>query len=192
MDRNVLNYLENAQLGKDDPLTNVLAYYANGKFQALLLRQHVTKLEFFPSISKGEESLQISFQYYNLFVILEFDKKEYEYSIHTQNCSANQLEQSIVTKLYGTDFDVEVFFAAFFRLLKEDVRLIKSSQTIEKKKTYKMISSICFIITILIIAIPSVYVLITRDTIQLGPWFLAAVLVPFTVSEIFDFLAAKE
>ena len=173
-------------------MRKVLNFYASGKMRSILLKQHITELEFFPLIKKQGSSFQVNFQYYNLCVIMEFGESEFEYAVYTRNCSADELEQSIVTKLYGTDFAVEVFFAAFFRLLKEDVRLIKTNQTIEKKKLYKIISSICYAIMFLVLAVPSVYVLITRDTIQLDPWFLAAVLVPLIVSEIFDFLAAKE
>ena len=44
----------------------------------------------------------------------------------------------------------------------------------------------------LVIAIPSAYVLITRETIQGGPWFLVIILIPFIISQIFDFLSSKE
>lgn len=183
MDSKILSYLKST--GKNGKyMRDVFSFYTTGKMQSILLKQHITKLEFFPSIRKDEGSLQINFQYYNLCVILEFDETGYEYSIYTQNCSADDLEKGIVARSYSTDFSIEEFLGTFTCLLKSDVRLIKTSKTIEKKKLYKIISSICFAFSFLIIAVPSMYVLISRNTIQAGPWFLVAMLVPFVVSQI--------
>lgn len=173
-------------------LRNVLNFYDSGKMRSFLLKQHITKLEFFPSIRKRESSFQVNFQYYNLCVIMEFCETEFEYVIYTQYSSANDLEKGVVKASYRSDFSVEEFFDTFLRLLKEDIRLIKSSQTIEKKKLYKIISSICYALTFFIIAVPSVYVLITQNTIQAGPWLGVAIFIPLVISQIFDFLASKE
>lgn len=173
-------------------MRDVLSFYTTGKMRSFLLKQHIIKPEFFPSIQKNEKSLHISFQYYNLYVILDFAEAGYEYSVYTKNCSVRDLENSIVQQSYSTDFSIEAFWDAFMRLLNCDARLIKTKRANEKKKRYKIISSICYLLTFLVIAIPSAYVLITRETIQGGPWFLVIILIPFIISQIFDFLSSKE
>ena len=173
-------------------LKNVLNFYDSGKMRSFLLKQHITKLEFFPSIRKCESSLQVNFQYYNLCVIMEFCETEFEYVIYTQYSSANDLQKSTVRSSYDSSFSIERFFDEFIYLLKSDARLIKTSRTSEKKKMYKTISSICLATSILIGVIPCVYAGITNDTIQLGPWFLVVMLIPFVISEIFDFLSIKK
>lgn len=190
MNKKVLSYLNTMGENKT-PLTYVFRFYASGEMKDVLLQQRVKKLEFFPSLQKSKESLQMSFQYYNLYAILEFSKTGYEYSVYTPNCSAKDFENNTIQQSYSTDFSIESFLVAFMRLLNSDPRLIKASQVIEKGKRYKVISSICLGISLLIIAIPSVYVLITGNTIQLGPWFLAVMLVPFVISQIFDFLSVR-
>ena len=172
-------------------LRDVLSFYITGKMRSFLLKRHITKLEFFPSMQKNEKSLQISFQYYNLHAILEFGEAGYEYSVYTPNYSAKDFENSIIQQSYSADFSIESFLTAFMRLLNSDARLIKVRQVIEKGKLYKVISSICLGISLLIIVIPSVYVLITGNTIQFEPWFLDIILIPFIISQIFDFLSAR-
>ena len=173
------------------PFENVINCYADGKMKNLLLKYGISKPEFFRGILNDEKPLQVSFHYYNLFVIVEFEKSGYEYSIYTPNCSAEDVENSIVRKTYATDFSVDVFFDNIMHLLNSDSRLVKATPANDKKKRYKTISRICFGITMMTIAVPAVYVLITDSTIQLGPWFLVPVLGPLIVSEVFDFLANK-
>ena len=164
-----------AYLKDTDPtgryMRDVLGFYITGKMRSFLLKQHITKLEIFPSIRKGEGSLQINFQYYNLYVILDFDEAGYEYSVYTKNGSASDLENSIVQQSYSSDFSIESFLDAFMRLLNSDAHLIKTNRTIEKNKLYKCISSICLGFSILIILVPGVCGLITGNVLQFGRWY---------------------
>ena len=185
-----------AYLKDTDPtgryMRDVLSFYITGQMRSYLLKQHIINLEFFASIKKKEKSLNISFRYYNLYVILDFTEAGYEYCIYTKNCSAGDLENSIVQQSYSTDFSIEAFWDTFMRVLNCDARLVRTKPANEKKKRYKIISSICRVLTFLAIAIPSAYVLITRETIQGGPWFLVIILIPFILSQIFSFLSSKE
>jgi hypothetical protein len=173
-------------------MRDVLSFYTSGNMRKVLLKQHITELEFFPSIQKQGSSFQVNFQYYNLCVIIEFGETEFEYVIYMRGSSANDLQKSAVRSSYDSSFSVKRFFDDFICLLKSDARLIKTSRTTEKKKKYKTISSICLVTSILIGVIPCVYAGITNDTIQFGPWFLVVMLVPFVISEIFDFLSIKK
>ena len=64
MNKKVLSYLNTMGENKTR-LTCVFRFYASGEMKSVLLQQRVKKLEFFPSLQKSKESLQISFQYYN-------------------------------------------------------------------------------------------------------------------------------
>lgn len=173
-------------------MRDVLNFYTSGNMRNILLKQHITEVEFFPSIQKQGSSFQVNFQYYNLCVIIEFGETEFEYVIYMRGSSANDLEKSAVKLSYDSSFSVERFFDDFICLLKSDARLIKTRRTTKKKNKYKTISSICLVTSILIGVIPCVYAGITNDTIQLGPWFLVVMLIPFVISEIFDFLSRKK
>lgn len=173
------------------PFENVINCYADGKMKNLLLKHGASEPEFFRGIRKGEKPLQISFRYYNLCVIMEFDKAGYEYSVYTPHCSADDVENSVVRKAYETDFSVDAFIYDIMYMLNTDSRLVKTTLANDKKKRYKTISRICFGISMVTIAVPSVCVLITHSAIQLGPWFLVPILGPLIVSEVFDFLANR-
>jgi hypothetical protein len=192
MNKKVLDYLKKTDENNATHLRNILRCYANGEIRDLLLKQNVTNLEFFPLIQKNRKSLQISFRYFNLCAMLEFGEAEYEYNIYLPNCSAEDLENSVVRKIYHEGFLLEAFFVDFMCLLNSDTRLMKVNPASDNRRTYKTIYRMCLGATLLIIVVLSAYVLITDNTIQLGAWFLCIILIPTIISLVFDYLSVRK
>lgn len=189
MHSRVLNYLNKKNPTNYTQLDKILSFYANKKLEEVLLNMGVTKIEFFPSINKKNgNSIQIYFNYYNLSAILEFDEKCYDYCKYTPGCSAEELENCIVTSQYTNDFNIELFIKKFITTIEEDPRLVKSqnNNNIRNNKLYKKIAFISLLIPSLLVSILAIYTLVLDTSVQLNEWFSLFIIIPLIIWVIFD------
>jgi hypothetical protein len=190
MNKRVLHYLNSKEESNYTFLDKILSFYAKEKFQNLLSNNDVTEIEFFPSIKKSGNSIQIYFNYYNLSAILEFNEEWYEYCKYKLCCSVEEMESSIIRVQYNDDFAIEIFIEEFIKSLNDDSQLIKSKNTNakvkNKKKIYSIISIISLCIPILVIGILAIYSLVTDKAIDLNLWFSLIIIIPLIIWSIFD------
>ena len=195
MDRKVSNYLNNKNKIDYTCLDNILSFYHDGHFSGLLLDNDFTQIEFFPSIRKNGNSIQINLNYYELCAILEFREEYYEYCVYKRGYSVEALKKSITKELYHSKFDIEIFMEHFIKSIKNDARLSKSN-SIEidgknKKKLHVVISTISMLVPVFVITLFAICVYVFGEPIRLNWWFLFVITIPLIVWFGFDIKSKK-
>ncbi len=193
MNKRISNYLKNIEKSKYTFLDKILFYYMSGQFYELLLKNNATEIEFFPSIKKTGNSIQIYFNYFNLSAILEFKEEYYEYCKYQPKCSAEELEYSIIKQQYDDEFDIRVFIINFIDLLNNDKRLIKTkkSNSKKRKKLYSAISIVALFIPWIILGMMILFSYAIKKDFKLNAWFALIVLISIVIWVIFDLKSKK-
>ncbi len=167
-------------------LDKILIFYSNGYLKKVLINNNATEIEIYPIIKK-ENSIQIYFKYYNIFVIFDFKENYYEYCKYDSKCSPEEVEHSIVKAQYNDDFDIENFISEFIKLINQDERLNKSNILKKnKKKLYNVLSDISLIIPWIILGIIALCSYLTKKEIKLDAWFGIIIILSIVVWFIFD------
>ena len=196
MEQRILNYLRKTNTQHTN-LGTILHLYATGTFQQLLSAHRATEIEFFPSLSKHNPNIQVYFRLGSMCAIIDFQEEWYEYCKYQPGCSAKELESSIIRKEYGPSFSLPSFLEEFIKSFGDIPHSALKTDTYEdsierkKKKVYKIISIICFLIPVIVIGVLSIYCFITNESVSFGPYFVLVIIIPILVSYTFGSEAQK-
>lgn len=189
MNKKVIKYLSNKHTYTY--LDEILLFYASGKIEKMLIDNKATDIEIFPSIKK-ENSIQIYFKYYNLFVVFDFKENYYEYCKCDSKCSPEEIEHSIIKAQYNDEFAIDVFIDEFITLIEQDERLNKSDIVkISKKKLYSVLSIVSLIIPWIMLGIILLCSYLIKKEIKLGIWFGIILILSIVAWFIFDTKSKK-
>ena len=190
MNKKVLDYLNGKEETNYTHLDKILSFYVRKEFKNLLSKNGATKIEFFSTVNKRGNAVQVCFNYYNMSAILEFKEEGYEYCKYKPGCSAEEMENKIIRGQYKDDFSVKSFVEEFIKLLDDDSELVKSETVYvkirKKKKMYSTIAFLTLVIPFLAISVLALYVFMTDAVIQVGYWAFLVIIVPLIICFIFD------
>ncbi|CDC70889.1 unknown [Staphylococcus sp. CAG:324] len=184
MNKKVIKYLSNKH--NYTFLDKILLFYSSGKLKKMLIDNNATDIDIYPSIKK-ENSIQIYFKYYNLFVVFNFKDSYYEYCKYDSKGSPEELEQSIVKMQYNDEFAIDIFIKEFIDLIEQDERLNKSINFKKNKnKLYSVLSVVSLIIPWIILGIISLCSYLVKKDLKLGVWFGIIIIFSIIAWFIFD------
>lgn len=175
---NIKRYLRTKDKTEYTNLDRLFEMQLNGKLKSILKSKSFSNINLFLNTSKNNKSMQISFNYCNLGATCEFNDDGYDYGIYVLGCTAEEFERSIIKVAYEDDFNFELFVEFLSKQIENDNRLNPKKQNSSLMlKTIKIIRFFCFSIPCLFILISSLYVIIAKETLYLGPWLVVVLCV---------------
>lgn len=192
MENKVLKYLSSKEKNLYTQLDLLFEMYIDGTIENTLFDFKFYDIEVFAYCNKGaENSMQLSFKYYNLACTIDFFNKKYEYVIYTIGDSFDQIKDSFIECIYEKEFSINSLIHLVYGKLKRHSNLKDNMQLMIKKKRYKMIANVCLSIPCAIIVGFSIYVLLTKETIKLEPFFILIITIPIILWFIFYIKSTK-
>ena len=192
MKNKVSKYLSSKEKSSYTQLDILFKMYIDEKIEKELSCLNFYDIEIFAYCNKGiENSIQINFKYYNLACIIDFFNKGIEYVVYSIGDSFEQVKDSFIEHEYEEDFSLYGFISLVYNQMKEHPNLKDNTQLIIKQKKYKMIANMCLIIPCVIIGISAIYVLVSKNTLILKPFYILAIVIPIVLWLIFYAKSAK-
>jgi hypothetical protein len=192
MKNRVSKYLSSKEKNSYTQLDVLFDMYLNKMMEQELTNLNIYDIEIFAYCNRGlENSIQVNFKYYNLVCTIDFFNNRYEYTVYAIGDSFEQIKDSFAEYEYEKEFSFKTLINFIYRQLKEHSDLKEDTQLMIKKKKYKMISNICLIIPSVIIGGLAIYVLVSKETITLDPFFILIIVIPIILWVIFYVKSAK-
>ncbi|MDO9629113.1 MAG: hypothetical protein Q7I99_04355 [Acholeplasmataceae bacterium] len=192
MGNKVLEYLSSKEKNLYTQLDLLFEMYIDGTIENTLTSFKFYDIEIFAYCNKGaENSMQLSFKYYNLACVIDFFNKKYEYVIYAIGESFDQVKDSFIECTYEKEVSINSLIYLIYDKLKRHSNLKDNTQSMIKKKRYKMIANVCLAIPCAIIGGFSIYILLTKETIKLEPFFILIIIIPIILWLTFYIKSAK-
>ena len=184
MKRNIKKYLESKNKSEYNDLDRIFEMYISGDIVKLLSRY--SHVDIYPCLLKEGKTIQLSYHFNNIYVILDFFENGYSVTIYPTGTSDDGIVDLTVDYQYSSVFDFRVLIKDIDAKIKSHPKL-KDTTSSKRKKAYTFIAWICFFLSVAIWGGIAVFVLITEKTIQLNGWWVMCFLVlPLTLWYIFD------
>lgn len=187
-------YLNSKDKNNYSNLDKIFLFYNNNEFYKILNYNGATNIEFYPTINSKEKSLQVYFNYYNMYAIMEFNEDSYDYCKYQRGCSEDEFNNSIISQNYDNKFDIKIFVEEFIKSIDTDEKCIKINITTpqRKKKLYTCISFLFLFFPFIIIGIIALLSYILKKDIKLNNWFILVFVVSIALWWIFSNKSEKD
>lgn len=185
MKRKVKDYLESKDKSQYDNLDRILEMYLTGEIKKLLSKYTGVNID--PTINKLSKTIQLNYNYHNIYVAIDFFVDKYSVVVYQAGISANDLEKLFRDYDYQVDFDLRALIKEIDSKIKNHSKL-KDTNLIEKKrKLYSLIAGISLSLPLVILSGIGLYCVITKNTVQGNAWWvLFLVVIPVIIWFIFD------
>lgn len=187
MKHKITNYLSSKENDSYTQLDQILKMYIDGEIENELSKHEFHDIEIFTGIKKRlGNTIQLNFKYYNLVCTIDFTDERYTYAIYPIGASFEEIENQFINCEYANDFSINNLIILIFNFMKENSNLRDNTKLKDMQKKYKTIANIFLLIPWVVIVPVSLYVLITKASIQLNQWFLLIIIIPLFLWIIFD------
>lgn len=160
-------------------LEQLFEMHLNGLMVQELTRLNLTDIEILEYRNKGQEnSIQVYFKYYNLVCTIIFSHRKYEYVVYEIGDTFDQIKDSFIEREYEREFSLRSLLHFIHQKLKLHSSLNLDTAFMIRRKKYRRIADICLIVPFVIIGVLSIYVLATKETITMSPYFILIILIP--------------
>lgn len=183
----IKKYLENKEKSQYNQLDRILEMYLNGQLKKLLSKY--SKVGIYPSIGKNCKSIQLNYNYNNIYVIIDFFEDKYDEAVYPSGITANELEHLAAKHDYQDNFDLAKCIEEIDNKVKTHPKLKNSSFVEKRKKTYSILKWICLCLPLVVIGSLAIIGFITGTTIQGNMWWGIGILVFLILAFVFDLLS---
>ena len=186
MKRKIENYLNSKRKEEYNNLDRIFELYLNGNIKKMLTKY--VGVGIYPTINKLGKTIQLNYNYHNIYVIIDFFENKYNVEIYHAGVSANDLEKLSVDYDYQDGFNLEILLQEIDEKIKKHPQLKDTTLMKKKKKLYSTIAWISFCLPILICGGTAIYGVITEVSIKVDAiWAVIFIVVPLIVGSVFDF-----
>ncbi len=189
MKNKIIDYLKIKGVDNYNDLDNIYDMYASGIINKLL--SHYENVHIYPSLDKKNKTIQIHYSYNNINVGIDFFENDYDVVMYYSGITPKELDKLFVKYKYQKDFSLEYLIKKLDNQIKNHPKLKNMSKDQKKKKMYSMIAWINFSIPMVTMSLMALYVFITGNSIQAGPYFAFIIFIPLLMWFIFDIKSRK-
>ena len=185
MKRKIENYLNSKRKEEYNNLDRIFELYLNGNIKKMLAKY--VGVGIYPTINKLGKTIQLNYNYHNIYVIIDFFENKYNVEIYHAGVSANDLEKLSVDYDYQDGFNLEILLQEIDEKIKNHPKLKDTTSIEKKKKTYTLIKWVSWCFPILVCGGIAIYGFTNDKTIKVDPiWAILFIAFPLIIGCIFD------
>ena len=133
MKRKIENYLNSKDKIEYSNLDRIFELYLSGDIKKLLSKY--AGVGIYPTINKLGKTIQLNYNYHNIYVIIDFFEDKYNVVIYHAGINADELEKLFIDYDYQNNFSLEKLINEIDIKIKNHPKL-KDITLIEKRKKY--------------------------------------------------------
>ena len=185
MKRKIENYLNSKIKEEYNNLDRIFELYLKGNIKKMLTKY--VGVGIYPIINKLGKTIQLNYNYHNIYVIIDFFENKYSVEIYHAGVSVNDLEKLSVDYDYQDGFNLEILLQEIDEKIKNHPKLKDTTSIEKKKKTYTLIKWVSWCFPILVCGGIAIYGFTNDKTIKVGPiWAILFIALPLIIGSIFD------
>lgn len=185
MKRKIENYLNSKAKIEYSNLDRIFELYLSGNIEKLLSKY--AGVGIYPTINKLGKTIQLNYNYHNIYVIINFFEDKYNVVIYNVGINAEELEKLLIDYDYQNNFSLEELINEIDIKIKNHLKLKDTTLIEKKKKLYSTISWISFCLSIFICGNIALYCVITKNSVKVNMWWgMFFIVIPLIVWFIFD------
>lgn len=185
MKRKIENYLNSKDKIEYSNLDRIFELYLSGDIKKLLSKYDGVGV--YPTINKLGKTIQLNYNYQNIYVIIDFFEDKYNVVIYHGGINAEELEKLFIDYDYKNDFSLEKLINEIDEKIKNHPKLKDTTLIEKKKKTYTLIAWISWCFPILVCGGIAIYGFTNDKTIKVDPiWAIIFIVLPLIIGCIFD------
>ena len=159
MKRKIENYLNSKDKIEYSNLDRIFELYLSGDIKKLLSKY--AGVGIYPTINKLGKTIQLNYNYHNIYVIIDFFEDKYNVVIYHAGINADELEKLFIDYDYQNNFSLEKLINEIDIKIKNHPKLKDITLIEKKKKIYSVIAWISLCLPIIICGSIALYCIIT-------------------------------
>jgi hypothetical protein len=185
MKRKIENYLNSKDKIEYSNLDRIFELYLSGDIKKLLFKY--AGVGIYPIINKLGKTIQLNYNYHNIYVIIDFFEDKYNVVIYHAGINADELEKLFIDYDYQNNFSLEKLINEIDIKIKSHPKLKDITLIEKKKKIYSVIAWISLCLPIIICGSIALYCIITESSVKVNMWWgIFFIVIPLIVWFIFD------
>lgn len=185
MKRKIENYLKSKDKNEYNHLDKLFELYLHGNIEKLL--SMYSGVAIYPIIDKLGKTIQLNYNYRNIYVTIDFFEDKYSVIIFPANVKIANFEKSIIDYDYQDDFNLEELINEIDEIIKNHSSLKDTTLIEKKKKTCSLIAWISLCLSFVICIGIALYCVITRNNVKGDMWWgIFFIVIPLIVWFTFD------
>lgn len=184
MKRKIENYLNSKDKIEYSNLDRIFELYFSGDIKKLLSKY--AGVGIYPTINKLGKTIQLNYNYHNIYVIIDFFEDKYNVVIYHAGINADELEKLFIDYDYQNNFSLEKLINEIDIKIKNHPKLKDITLIEKKKKIYSVIAWISLCLPIIICGSIALYCIITEKSVKVNMWWgIFFIVIPLIVWFIF-------
>ena len=185
MKRKIENYLNSKDKNEYSNLDRIFELYLSGEIKKLLSKY--VGVGVYPTINKLGKTIQLNYNYHNIYVIIDFFEDKYNVVVYHAGINIDDLEKLFIDYDYQEDFNLEKLIKEIDEKIQNHPKLKDTTLIEKKKKTYTLITWVCWCLPIIVCGGIAIYGYITEKSIKVDPiWAILFIALPLIIGCIFD------
>lgn len=185
MKRKIENYLNSKDKNEYSNLDRIFELYLSGEIKKLLSKY--VGVGIYPTINKLGKTIQLNYNYHNIYVIIDFFEDKYNVVVYHAGINAEDLEKLFIDYDYQEDFNLEKLIKEIDEKIQNHPKLKDTTLIEKKKKTYTIITWVCWCFPIIVCGGIAIYGFTNDKTIKVDPiWAILFIALPLIIGCIFD------
>lgn len=169
MKRKIENYLNSKDKIEYSNLDRIFELYLSGDIKKLLSKY--AGVGIYPTINKLGKTIQLNYNYHNIYVIIDFFEDKYNVVIYHAGINADELEKLFIDYDYQNNFSLEKLINEIDIKIKNHPKLNDITLIEKKKKIYSVIAWISLCLPIIICGSIALYCIITENSVKVNMWW---------------------
>ena len=133
MKRKIENHLNSKEKNEYSNLDRIFELYLSGNIKKLLSKY--TGVGIYPTINKKGKTVQLNYNYHNIYVIIDFFEDKYNVVVYHAEINTKDLEKLFIDYEYPNDFNLEKLIKEIDEKIKNHPKL-KDTTLIKKEKKH--------------------------------------------------------
>ena len=184
MKRKIEKYLNSKDENEYSNLDRIFELYLSGDIKKLLSKY--AGVGIYPTINKLGKTIQLNYNYHNIYVIIDFFEDKYNVVIYHAGINADELEKLFIDYDYQNNFSLEKLINEIDIKIKNHPKLKDITLIEKKKKIYSVIAWISLCLPIIICGSIALYCIITEKSVKVNMWWgIFFIVIPLIVWFIF-------
>lgn len=185
MKRKIENYLNSKDKNEYSNLDRIFELYLSGEIKKLLSKY--VGVGIYPTINKLGKTIQLNYNYHNIYVIIDFFEDKYNVVVYHAGINAEDLEKLFIDYDYQEDFNLEKLIKEIDEKIQNHPKLRDTTLIEKKKKTYTLITWVCWCFPIIVCGGIAIYGFTNDKTIKVDAvWAILFIALPLIIGCIFD------
>ena len=185
MKRKIENYLNSKDKNEYSNLDRIFELYLSGEIKKLLSKY--VGVGIYPTINKLGKTIQLNYNYHNIYVIIDFFEDKYNVVVYHAGINIDDLEKLFIDYEYPNDFNLEKLIKEIDEKIQNHPKLKDTTLIEKKKKTYTIITWVCWCFPIIVCGGIAIYGFTNDKTIKVDPiWAILFIALPLIIGCIFD------